>query len=165
MWNRLKRDDRGAAMVMAIVMMLLFVGITAVAIDLGRYSLLKSRLQNAADAAATAGASAYDYDALYNRREPRLIPSQAQSLANQYFWGNNLTGIDVNTFTTTVVGPTGQCQPQCSYAGTTYTAPTVVVRATGTAGRPFFGRIFGAQEYRIDVQASASLGNRFETIT
>lgn len=62
--NRLK-NERGQVLVLAALLMTVLMGFTAFAVDIGRVTVLKSKLQNAADAAALAGAgvSAHNIDA------------------------------------------------------------------------------------------------------
>ncbi len=49
--------QRGAVAILTAVLFMVFLGFAAFAIDLGHLYLVKSELQNAADAAALAGAS------------------------------------------------------------------------------------------------------------
>ena len=53
-----KRKERGSVLAMSALGMLAFLLATGMAVDLGHFYLVKSELQNAADAAALAGASA-----------------------------------------------------------------------------------------------------------
>lgn len=51
------RQQRGAVLIIVAVLMTVFIGMTALAIDLGHLYLVRNELQNAADAGALAGAS------------------------------------------------------------------------------------------------------------
>ena len=53
-----KRRERGSVLAMSALGMLAFLLATGLAVDIGHFYLVKSELQNAADAAALAGASA-----------------------------------------------------------------------------------------------------------
>ncbi|MDO3378431.1 TadG family pilus assembly protein [Geoalkalibacter halelectricus] len=55
--TRTMRQERGAVLVMVAVLMTVFIGITALAIDLGHLHVVRNELQNAADAGALAGAA------------------------------------------------------------------------------------------------------------
>jgi len=50
------KDQRGATVVMVAVLMVVFLGFTAVAVDIGHLSMVRNELQNASDAGALAGA-------------------------------------------------------------------------------------------------------------
>ena len=54
--TRLLKQERGAVLVLVALLLLVFVGITALAIDLGHLYVVRNELQNAADAGALAGA-------------------------------------------------------------------------------------------------------------
>jgi len=54
------RDESGAALVYVTVLLSLLIGVGTLAVDVGRYTTLHSQLQNAADAAALAGARELD---------------------------------------------------------------------------------------------------------
>src|SRR5690606_40895732 len=54
--RRSHRNQRGAVAIMAAIVLLAMIGTAAFAIDIGRWFVVKNELQNAADAAALAGA-------------------------------------------------------------------------------------------------------------
>lgn len=58
--NRFRRDERGGMMVYGVFVTSLALGMGALAIDVGRVSLVKSQMQNRADAGALAGAVQLD---------------------------------------------------------------------------------------------------------
>lgn len=57
--NRL-RNENGQVLVLVALLMTVIMGFAAFAVDIGRVTVVKSKLQNAADAAALAGAAAYN---------------------------------------------------------------------------------------------------------
>ena len=57
-WNSLIKDKRGAMAPITIILMVIFFALLAFVIDLGHLLLVREQLQNAADAAALAGARA-----------------------------------------------------------------------------------------------------------
>jgi hypothetical protein len=78
MLARLKIDQKGSALVLAAAMMAVFLGFTALVVDVGTMILEKSRLQNACDAAALAAA----------RELPTV--ALAEQKANQYLEYNGV---------------------------------------------------------------------------
>ncbi len=52
------RNEKGIAMIMVVIAMVVIIGFAALAVDFGNAAVRKSRLQNACDAAALAGAQA-----------------------------------------------------------------------------------------------------------
>ena len=75
--GRFRRDERGAALLLATVFMLTLLSVVAVAIDFGQAMVLKQKLHNAADAAALAVGSRTD-----------LTDAEASSLANSFIRAN-----------------------------------------------------------------------------
>lgn len=56
MWKKVMGEEKGSVMVMVVIALIVLIGFTGLVIDGGSAYLTKSRLQNAADAAALAGA-------------------------------------------------------------------------------------------------------------
>ena len=75
--SRLRRDERGAALLLATVFMLTLFSVIAVAIDFGQAMVLKQKLTNAADAAVLAVGSRIG-----------LTDAQATTLANSFIRAN-----------------------------------------------------------------------------
>ena len=59
-WSRLWRDESGVILPYVTIMLVVFVGVGALALDGARYMSLQTQLQKAADAAAIAGAAELD---------------------------------------------------------------------------------------------------------
>lgn len=57
-----KFDQKGAVLVLVAILLIVFVGMAALAIDIGHLYLVRNELQNAADAGALAGAKVLYYD-------------------------------------------------------------------------------------------------------
>ena len=57
-WSSFLKDSRGAVAAITIILMVAFFALLAIVIDLGHLMLVRSQLQNAADAGALAGARA-----------------------------------------------------------------------------------------------------------
>ena len=56
--NIILHDQRGAVAIIVALCLILFIGFTAFAIDIGHLTVVRNELQNAADGAALAGAGA-----------------------------------------------------------------------------------------------------------
>jgi Flp pilus assembly protein TadG len=79
-----KRRERGSVLAMSALGMLTFLLATGMAVDLGHFYLVKSELQNAADAAALAGASALNSGpAGINRARDRAVAAMNSYEFNQ----------------------------------------------------------------------------------
>lgn len=151
---------------MTVMMMVFLIYVAALAIDLGRYSVVKSRIQNTADMAAVAGATAYDYQVLYDTGVNKLDAARAIDRATRYWTLNKTAGFMLESIHVYVVGADGYCRTSCvGQDGVVYYEPTVLVEVTGTAGVPVFGKILGASSYDVHLWSAASLTTRYSTGT
>jgi Flp pilus assembly protein TadG len=161
------RSESGAVAIFTAIILAVLLGMVALVVDIGHLATVKNELQNAADAAALAGARAL----VFTPGEPvqQFMPlpdtpycSQAvqwaQNTINQSDAQNlviNLvqTGVwdwQSNTFTASEI-----CQ-----AGVN--AVHVVVQRNDSANQPittWFARIFGVDTMSASAQATAALGN------
>ena len=98
-----KKSERGSVLAMSAVGMLAFLLATGMAVDISHFYLVKSELQNAADAAALAGASALNLGATGIQRAQQ----RATAAMNSYeFNSKGLAIPDVNVkFAVNVGGP------------------------------------------------------------
>jgi Flp pilus assembly protein TadG len=92
--GRLRRDERGAALLLATVFMLTLLSVVAVALDFGQAMVLKQKLHNAADAAALAVGARLN-----------LTEAEANALANSYIRAN-YPDLALGTLTQFTVTPT-----------------------------------------------------------
>jgi len=90
--TRVARNQRGATLVIVTLLLFVFLGIAALAIDLGRIHVIKNELQNAADAGALAGAQV-----LYMNNGEQ-VNDQANRVAFETATGNksNNLAVEVN---------------------------------------------------------------------
>jgi hypothetical protein len=146
---------RGAIVVLAGILCVVFLGMVAFAVDVGYLALVKTELQNAADSAAMAGASG-------------LIdtPSQAKTLAETFGENNYAASRDVtivpaedvdigiwNYGTRTFSPVTGAALAQANAVRVT----TLVSSNRGNAAGLFFSRIFGHNSADLNAEATAAL--------
>lgn len=85
-WHRLLRDEQGAIFILMAFAIALLIGVVGIGIDLGTTTILKTRAQNAADAAALAAALADGANA-----------SERESIATRYIglnYPDNYLGSD-----------------------------------------------------------------------
>lgn len=98
-----RKRERGSVLAMSAVGMLTFLLATGLCVDLGHFYLVKTELQNAADAAALAGASALNSSALGLKR----ARERATAAMNNYEF--NRTGVSIPdarvTFAVNLGGP------------------------------------------------------------
>jgi Flp pilus assembly protein TadG len=127
-------DQRGQAIVMMVVSLVVLLGAAALVIDLGLGWYAKRQLQSSVDAAALAGAQA--------------LPSStnATQKANEYFALNPVRGV---TNITKTVGTSCKANiPGCNPVN------AVEVRAQGKAATSF-ARLFGINEMTVGAKATA----------
>src|SRR5688572_14137000 len=96
--ERLHRDERGMALVFVGLGCLSFLGVSMLAVDVGRLMTARAQAQNSADAGALASAVALAFEDYSNRSAngPAVQSAIATSLANTVMGGNvSLTPADV----------------------------------------------------------------------
>jgi len=139
----------GAATVLTAIMVMVFIGILALSVDIGRLVLVKSELQRAADAGALAGAMGLvPYTGSGNERTPdwlqgqskalEIINSEANKVENE-IWNFGTEGVSPNLYWETTINEKNQ-------NGITTTAtisvPAVRVSLTKDVGL-FFASLMG----------------------
>lgn len=123
-----RRGERGQILMMSVLLLPILLGMTGMAIDIGTYADHRSSLQNAADAAAMAGA--------------RDLPSSSAATASAYAWGanNGIAAADM----TVVVTPQGG------------TNPNPKIRVTIEEGHTFhFMNVLGIKNKNVGASAAA----------
>ncbi|MDO8632907.1 MAG: pilus assembly protein TadG-related protein, partial [Phycisphaerales bacterium] len=182
MWHFLRSGDRprrrGAAAIFAMVMMVVLIGFAALTVDVGVLYNTRADLQNAADAAALAGAAAYATPAMVQVRLGKNVgenlqivlataASQAQLTAskNGSFAGGG-TAIepdDIGTGWIDVTSATSPLDPNPTPAN--YNAVQVVVRRSKDSSngpvRFFFAPIFGKHTTSVTASAVAAYDDHF----
>ena len=86
--KRLKKEEHGQALIMVVLLLTALLGFAALVVDVGNLYLVKSQLQNAADAAALAGAQ--DLETAIN----------AESTAKNYAEANGVPKSETSVDTT-----------------------------------------------------------------
>ncbi len=139
-----RSDERGASMVLVASALMLVFGVAALAIDIGSARTEGVRLQNAADAAALAGAFELPQDA-----------PGARDVAADYAY----LGVDVTAPLATACGTDTECFDFGSYTlrvTTPYSDPTLsvdadeAIRVQMCSGSPtFFARLFNTTELSV----------------
>jgi Flp pilus assembly protein TadG len=157
------RDESGAVMVLAAILMVALLGIAALAIDIGHLMVVRNELQNAADAGALAGAN---YLAPYLPTNPPTPDfDSAQAAATPATEANKTD----NTLIT-------DCQVEVGYfnlitrvlqartiSPTTLDVPAVRVTVSRVAGQnggavlPFLAQVLGINFMNASAQAMAML--------
>jgi Flp pilus assembly protein TadG len=171
------KNQRGATVILVALLILVFIGFTAVAIDIGHLSVVRNELQNAADAGCLAGARfLYLDDGLAVNQNSNQIGYQA-AIANK----SEKTSADVHW----IAGNTGDVERgHWSFGTHTFTAAEVTqavnlwdvspeeldanpayvnalrvkTRREDTPIASFFGRIFGYENFTLSREAIAYIG-------
>jgi Flp pilus assembly protein TadG len=168
---------RGGVVVLAAFLMAILVGMLAFAIDIGYMSTVKAELQNAADAAALAGAqqlqgqfvlyyspgqTAAGQQTIYNYVTTNATdPNSPISTAQRFAGYNQAGGVYLQLPTSDISfsyydGTTFQSSSTTLFPNTI----TVTTRRDNTANSPlglFFGNIFGVSSSNITATASATI--------
>jgi hypothetical protein len=171
------KDQRGVTVVIVALLFLVFIGFTAVAIDVGHLFIVRNELQNAADAGCLAGGRfLYRDDGLAVNENSNQIAYQA-AMANKsdktpvdVHWTGGNTG-DVErghwSFATRTFTPTDLTQPvnlwdvpaeELDANSAFVNALRVKTRREDTTSASFFARIFGYENFSLSREAIAYIG-------
>jgi len=160
---------RGVAAVWTAVTATLMIGFVALAIDLGHVRLVKAQLQNAADAAAMAGASALiDPAGVAGSTTPEQRASLCKSRAATYANKNRADGQYLQLTTADVsvgnISQVNNLQEDLTPGATPYNAVKVLVRKAPDASNgpvtTYFATIWGQDTASISATATAFLDGR-----
>ena len=171
--SRLK-NERGATAVIVSILMVMFIGFTALSVDVGHLYVVRNELQNAADSGALAGAR-FLYTA-----DGTSVNTGANTIAHDAAVANmseglavevNLSAGDVQrghwSFTTRTFTPNNSLAPVDLNNKSTaeldadlnfINAVRQVVRRETTPAASYFARIFGYQSFSKQAQAIAYIG-------
>jgi len=136
------KDERGASLMMVAISMVAFLGMAALAIDVGMLYTAKGQAQNAADSGALAGAGAL----LINSTDDSLARSVAETFAEKHEIIKQQVQID----------PAADIQVDLNAMQVTVTARRI--NARGNAVPTFFARILGWDLVDIQATATAEVG-------
>jgi Flp pilus assembly protein TadG len=171
------REQRGVILVVVALLFLAFIGVAALAIDVGHLFLVRNELQNSADAGCLAGARfLYRDDGVSVNEDGNQIAYQA-AVANKsegtpvdVDWSGGNTG-DVErghwSFSTRTFTPSASLQPVPLWdvspeeldANTNFiNAIRVTARRQDTPASSFFARIFGYEYFSPSTEAIAYIG-------
>jgi hypothetical protein len=171
------KDERGAIAIMVALLSLIFVGVAALAVDIGHLLVVRNELQNAADAACLAGARFLYFDhgdrvspeanetayhaALANKSERRPVEA--------YWYGGNAGDVERGhwSFATRSFTPSDNEDPvplwdvsqeELDANPDFINAIRVRTRREDTPAASFFARIFGYEDFSAAAEAVAYLG-------
>jgi hypothetical protein len=171
-------EQRGAVLVLMAVLLIVLIGVAALAIDLGHLFVVKNELQNAADAGALAGAQALYADpdpkiagtivktganaiaretAILNLSEKLAVEVNLASDVQRGHYNMNTKVFSPNDSTTvpTLEGKTADDL----YADPDFiNAVRLVAHREDTPASSFFARIFGYQNFGLSADAVAIIG-------
>jgi Flp pilus assembly protein TadG len=179
------RDQKGVTIILVAIMMFVFLGIAALAIDLSSLYIVRNELQNAADAGSLAGARFLynDYGTAVNEGANQIAYTAAT--ANKALAMEGAVAVDVNWQAEQNSGANVDVQRgHWSFATRTFTANDsldavdlwgvttaeldtnidfinavrVVARRQATPAASFFARIFGHADFELSAEAVAYIG-------
>jgi hypothetical protein len=175
------RDQRGVTIVLVAILMFVFLGIAALAIDLSNLYVVRNELQNAADAGALAGARfLYNDDGTAVNAGANQIAYDAAT-ANKALAMTGAIAVDVNweggnigdvqrghwCFATQEFWPNDSLLPVDLWNVSTedldadpnfINAVRVEARRQATPAASFFARIFGHENFELSADAVAYIG-------
>ena len=148
-------NDKGVTAIIVALLLVVFIGIAALAVDIGYVAMAKNQSQNAADAAALAGARQLgeNYDtanpATTNVDSVAQSTAQANKVAGEQLTSGNIA-VKIGIWGTTETEPTPHF-----IEGSLY--PTAVQVTTNATFNSFFARIFGKSNLGTGAIATAAL--------
>jgi len=159
--SSLLKDDRGAVAPITIVMLVAFFALLAIVTDLGHLMLVRSQLQNAADAGALAGAGALS--PYTSSGTPNWTQGQNAAIATV-----QANKADIQNLSTATVQPGVWDTTALAFSPSTGTtldsthvaAVKVTVQKNATSNGPVhltFGQIFGISTVNVAAHATAIL--------
>jgi len=162
-WGGRQHTRRGAAVVVTAVSLVVILGFTALAVDLGYVMCVRGELQVAADAAALAGVSALaDSAVIFGSEDASASAAEASSRAIYYAGQNAAEGESVELLDSDVqagsVDDPNNLQSPLAVGVQPYNAVRVMVRKDEYANGPvnlFFAKIFGKETTDCWAEATA----------
>jgi Flp pilus assembly protein TadG len=170
------RSRRGAVAPLAALLLALLVGMLAFAIDVGYIAVVKGELQNAADAAALAGAARLQNPyvqyylpgqlnqlAIYNGVSDTSDPNSAVSTAQRFAKANVAGGVNITVPADDITFSYYDGTNPFTAASYPLTFPNTVTVTTrrddvaNTSLRLFFAQIFGITSVNLTATASATV--------
>jgi Flp pilus assembly protein TadG len=171
LWGRMRalgRNESGAVAIITAILMVVFLGFLALAVDIGHLATVKNELQNAADASALAGARAlvFKEGEMVQKITPLPDPpycgqakTWAQTTINQSD-AQNLTITTVQTGVWDWKASTFTINESCGL-NSGVNAVHVEVQRNDAANQPvatWFARIFGVDTVNAGARATAAIG-------
>jgi Flp pilus assembly protein TadG len=158
------RDESGAVAILTAILMVVLLGFLALAVDIGHLATVKNELQNAADAAALAGARALmPLTGTGNLPWPMSPPecTQATTWAQDTINRSDAQNLTITTVQTGVWDWATNTFTQNNACDATVNAVHVVVQRNSSSNQPvstWFARIFGIDTVNSQAQATAAVG-------
>ena len=158
-------NQRGAVAILVGLMLALFVGVTAMAVDVGYMMVVKNELQNVADASALAACGLLGNQ--YQNEQP-VNATAIQQRAIDTALANRAGGVNITLLAADIqIGTWDQGRtPPFIQTMTQPNAVRVTARREAGANNPvslFFARIFGIQDTAINAFATAALTGQSTT--
>lgn len=161
------KNSHGSVLVLIALLLIVFIGIAALAIDIGHLSTTKNELQNVADAAALAGAGYLGsvYEGLppaqhgTHNFDKNEVVNAVKAVAAKNKASGVAIDIDANDVTVGMWDPGSlQITPPGTLTGPD--AVSVIARRDASKNNPistFFAKIFGIKELPVAAEATAAL--------
>jgi hypothetical protein len=161
------KDQAGMSAIMLAVLLTMFVGFIAMAVDVGHVMVTRNELQNIADATSLAGARwiGNQYEGMSYAEvqayvcDPMPVQSFVQEVATNSFAGG-MDGITINAGDIRIGKWDADATPRFTETLNAPDAVNVTARRDGGANGPiatFFARIFGVDEVDVAADATAAL--------
>jgi hypothetical protein len=174
---KLLKEERGVTVIMVALLILVFIGVAAMAIDIGHLFVVRNELQNAADAGCLAGARfLYSDEGMVVNENVNQIAYQAaitnkseKAPVDVHWSGGNVGDVERGhwCFTTRTFTPNESIQPinlwdvspeELDANPNFINAIRVRARRQDTPAASFFARIFGYENFSLSTEAIAYVG-------
>lgn len=178
-----QRNQRGATVILVAILMIVFIGLAALAVDVSSLFVVRNELQNAADAGALAGARILYQDGginmnpgarqeAYDAATENVAMTESGAVPVDINWipGSNSGDIQIGhwsfaTRTFTAAGDISVLIPTTGpTAGLINNAVRAVARRQDAPAASFFARIFGYEDFALAADAVAFVGTFRPTV-
>lgn len=171
------REQRGVTLILIALLILVFIGVAALAIDIGHLFVVRNELQNAADAGCLAGARfLYHEDGTVDENANQIayqaaVANKSERNPVEVHWGSGDNEGDIERghwcFATRTFTPNESTQPVDLWDVSAETldsnldfinAIRVKTRRQDTPAASFFARVFGYENFSLSTEAIAYIG-------
>ncbi|MGE3817986.1 MAG: pilus assembly protein TadG-related protein [Isosphaeraceae bacterium] len=153
--NSRSRDRRGTVLPMLAVFMIGLFGAVALAVDVGMIAVTRTETQNAADAAAMAGARTLNGDSANGYNQSRVLPNARAATAVNTVKGEPIANSQLTVSVGSYTYDTSTNGFRTHLPAASWDTPNLVQARVTYSGQNLFARVFGLNTFNADGTAVA----------